>query len=381
MKILIRISALFTFLALFIAPLQAFAQDNSIGKVSASSACLMDADSGKLLYSKNADKRLPMASTTKVMTAIVALESGIPLDTVVKVPREAVGVEGSSVYLAEGERITLEALLYSLLLSSANDASVAIAVAVAGSLEAFVDMMNEKAELLGLCNTHFSNPHGLDAEDHYTTARELAKIMAYSSNNEEFMKICGTYKTVIPKQDDGTRVLINHNRLLKSDERVIAGKTGFTKKSGRCLVTLAECDGLRLISVTLNAPNDWSDHTSLYDFGFSNYKRVRLESISLTLPVVSGNKKSITVSSIEEPSLLIQSELADSIEVKIYAPRFLFAKINKGDEIGKAVYVCNGRIMASCTLYACEDVMQEHYRFSLFEWLNNILKGFIKWKR
>ena len=214
MKILIKITAFVIILLLTSTFIPALAQGNTIGSISARSACLVDADSGKLLYSKNADKRMPMASTTKVMTAIVALESKVPLDTVIKIPKAAVGIEGSSVYLKEGESIALEDLLYSLLLASANDASVAIAIAVAGSEDAFVELMNKKARELGLSNTHFSNPHGLDDKEHYTTARELAQIMAYALQNESFMTICGTYKKLL-QRDSGTRLLVNHNRLLK----------------------------------------------------------------------------------------------------------------------------------------------------------------------
>ena len=380
MKRLIKLTALLIAFLLTSSFVPIFAQGNTIGAISARSACLVDADSGKLLYSKNADKRMPMASTTKVMTAIVAIESKVPLDTVIKIPKAAVGIEGSSVYLVEGESITLEALLYSLLLSSANDASVAIAIAVAGSEDAFVELMNKKALELGLSNTHFSNPHGLDDKEHYTTARELAQIMAYALQNESFMTICGTYKKVL-QRDGGTRLLVNHNRLLKAYKGVIAGKTGFTKKSGRCLVSLAEREGLRLICVTLDAPNDWADHTSLYDFGFTNYKRVTPDRVAIDVPVISGTKGSVLVASQNELSMLIPSELSDKIEVTISAPRFLFADVKKGEMVGKAIYTCNGKILASAPLYACEDVAQIHYGFNLIDWLKNIIKGLKEWKK
>lgn len=380
MKILIKITAFVIILLLTSTFIPALAQGNTIGSISARSACLVDADSGKLLYSKNADKRMPMASTTKVMTAIVALESKVPLDTVIKIPKAAVGIEGSSVYLKEGESIALEDLLYSLLLASANDASVAIAIAVAGSEDAFVELMNKKALELGLSNTHFSNPHGLDDKEHYTTARELAQIMAYALQNESFMAICGTYKKVL-QREGGTRLLVNHNRLLKAYKGVIAGKTGFTKKSGRCLVSLAEREGLRLICVTLDAPNDWADHTSLYDFGFTNYKRVTPDRVAIDVPVISGTKGSVLVTSQNELSMLIPSELSDKIEVTISAPRFLFADVKKGEMVGKAIYTCNGKILASAPLYACEDIPKIHYGFNLIDWLKNIIKGLKEWKK
>ena len=199
--------------------------------VSARGAVLMEAESGDVVFGQNENARLPMASTTKIMTALVALEQ-LPLDTVVTVTRESVGVEGSSIYLVEGEVLTLEQLLYALLLESANDAAAAIAVAVAGSVEDFAVLMNEKAAELGLADTHFVNPHGLDHEDHYTTARELALIAKEALNNPAFREICSSRRKTIPLHgDEGVRVLINHNKLLTSYEGCIGVKTGFTTKT------------------------------------------------------------------------------------------------------------------------------------------------------
>ena len=171
-----------------------YAKEETISNISAKSACLIDATSGRVLYSKNSNQRMPMASTTKIMTAIVAIESGIPLNTQIKVPLEAVGVEGSSAYLKQNEVVTLELLLYALMLSSANDAAMAIAHTICGSAEKFVDLMNSKAYNLGLTNTHFTNPHGLYDEEHYTTAEELAKIMAYAMQNSDFANITSCQK-------------------------------------------------------------------------------------------------------------------------------------------------------------------------------------------
>ena len=182
--------------------------------LSAESAVLMCAENGEVYFSKNADAPLPMASTTKIMTALVALENSDVTDTV-QIDRRAVGIEGSSVYLTEGEMLTMENLLYALLLSSANDAAVAIAIEIGGSTEGFAELMNAKADEMGLENTHFDNPHGLDSENHYTSARDLAKITAAALENETFSKIVSTYKTTIPCIS-GTRVLINHNKLLRS---------------------------------------------------------------------------------------------------------------------------------------------------------------------
>lgn len=367
-------------LTLFGACIPSYATNGTIESISAESACLIEAQSGKTLYSKQSSKRLPMASTTKIMTAIIALESDIPLDTVISVPSEAAGIEGSSMYLSSGEKITLEELIYGLLLSSANDASVAIAICVGGNIEDFVDMMNKKADELKMTDTHFTNPNGLYDEDHYTSARDLCTLMAYCMQSTEFASISGCKKKIYPKGEDGVRILINHNRLLSSYNGVIAGKTGFTKKSGRCLVSCAERDGLRLIAVTLNAPNDWADHGALYDFGFSNYKRLYLDKVSLTIPVISGQSSEIHVSSSSDSVFLSSQANNSDLEKTIMAPRFVFAPIKAGDRIGTVVYKYNGKIIAELPICADEDVTEAQYRFNLFEWLIDTLKELI-WKK
>ncbi len=239
--------------------------------LSARSAALYDSSSQSFLYTKNADTRLPMASTTKIMTALVAIESS-PLDAIVNVSDEAIGTEGSSLYLKKGEQMTMEDLLFGLMLRSANDAAAAIAYNISGSIEAFADKMNEKAESMGLQNTHFTNPHGLDDKMHYTTAKELAIIASEALKNDTFYSIVSTKKRIIKNTDGEARLLINHNKLLNMYDDAIGVKTGYTKKSGRCLVGAAERDGVRLITVTINAPNDWKDHVSLFEYGFKMLK-------------------------------------------------------------------------------------------------------------
>lgn len=360
--VLVLCSSLFT--------LSSAAESNSLD-VSARAACLIDADSGRVLYGKSENTRLPMASTTKIMTAILALESGIPLSTVITVPREAVGIEGSSIYLAEGEKITLEALIYGLLLSSANDAAVTIAIAISGSVERFVALMNQKATSLGLSSTSFENPHGLDGDGHYTTARELALLMAYCVKNEVFLEISGTQKRVFPRGEDASRVMINHNRLLREDIGVISGKTGFTKQCGRTLVTCAERDGLRLICVTLNAPSDWNDHKKLYEFGFQSYQRVSFESISLEIPIISGKKDKVKAKSDSVSLFLSRSD--GEITYRVLAPRFLFAPAKQGDTVGQVVIRQNGKEIASLPLVLISGSERVKYGFDLFEWLIELL--------
>ena len=364
---LLLLSMLFPICAIF-----SYAKEEENTALSAKAACLMDADSGRLLFGKNENIKMPMASTTKIMTAIIALESGIPLDYEFIVPAEAVGIEGSSIYLEKGEKITLEALLYGVLLCSANDASIATALLVSGSVESFVNEMNKKAILLGLDSTNFDNPHGLYSDNHYTTAKDLALLMAYCIKNSKFTEISGCTKKVFPKEDCSTRVMVNHNKLLNENIGIIAGKTGFTKKSGRCLVSCAQRDGLRLIAVTLNAPNDWQDHKNLFDFGYNSYKNLNLNAISISIPLISGQKSSVRASS-NSISITIPKEYED-IDVVIEAPRFLFAGARKGNQIGLVLYKYRGKILASSPLLLCENADKIKYRFNLFEWLINLFK-------
>ena len=327
-------------------------------EVSAKSAVLMDASTGQVLYQKSAFVRLPMASTTKIMTAVIAIES-LDLQKEIEISPKATNIEGSSVYLYPNEKLTLESLLYAVLLESANDAASAIAIAVSGSIEAFADKMNEKAEQLGLCNTHFENPHGLDSEKHYTTAYDLAKLSSYALSNETFRKICSTYKKTIPlKGDEGVRVLLNHNKMLDLYQGAIGVKTGFTKKSGRCLVSAAERDGLLLVAVTLNAPNDWKDHTAMLDFGFSRYQKIIYAEkgmYSTSLPVVGGTAEKIKLVNNEELSATL-TKAHGEITSRIETPRFLYAPIEKGETVGKIIVLCEGREIACCSLIAEQTV-------------------------
>ena len=377
MRFFKRISAFIVILAILmsISSLFVSANDVVISNISAKSSCLIEAESGRLLYSKNGTKRMPMASTTKVMTAIVALESGIPLDTKIKVPKEAVGIEGSSVYLKQNELVSFEMLLYALMLSSANDAAVAIAYVVSGSVDNFVALMNKKADELGLADTNFTNPHGLYDENHYTTAENLAKIMAYAMKNQDFAKITSSKNKAFAREDGTSFALSNHNRLLKAYDGVIGGKTGFTKKSGRCLVTCAERNGLKLITVTLDAPDDWNDHAKLYDFGFANYERVYFDTQTIKMPVISGNKSEILAQS--DAFSIFSPKQRGEITVKINAPRFLFANINQGENVGEIVYLCNGKIIAATPLYSLSDVAKIKYKFNLFEFLRDLFKGLL----
>ena len=230
-------------------------------EVSATAAVLMDADMGQVLYEKNGDRQMLIASTTKIMTALVALERASPAD-VITVKQEHM-IEGSSMYLKPGERVTVEELLYGLLLCSGNDAAEALADGCGGTAS-FVRRMNSLAGELGMEDTSFENPSGLDGQAHYSTARDMARLAAYAAGNHTFVRLCSTRSVTI-----GGRTMTNHNRLLRAVPGCIGMKTGYTRAAGRTLVSAAERDGRRLVAVTLQDGNDWADHAALYDWGFA----------------------------------------------------------------------------------------------------------------
>ena len=342
--------------------------------LSAQSALLMEAESGSIVYEKNAHTRLPMASTTKMMTALVALDLAAP-DTVIAVDGRAVGIEGSSIYLCEGEKLTLEELLYALMLESANDAAVAIAIGLCGSEDAFVDAMNRKATSLGLSNTHFSNPHGLDAEAHYTTAYELAVIARAALQNSLLKTIVSTRKTTIPHQNtDGVRLLVNHNKMLRLYDGCIGLKTGYTQKSGRCLVSAAQRDGVTMIAVTLNSPDDWNDHTKLLDLGFSNYRNIELcpADFRLCLPIVGGKESYVTLGVTQSVSVTLPSG-SGVIEQTIECPRPIYAPVQEGAVCGRMLFFCDTNndgtkeTIADIPLVALYNVPEYSARLSLWQ--------------
>ncbi len=272
--------------------------------VSAQSAIVLEKDSGRVLYQKNAEKQMPMASTTKIMTAIVALEQGDPAAQV-QISPAAAGVEGSSMYLETGEKLTLEELLYGLMLSSGNDAAVAIAEHFGGT-EAFVGLMNQKAQEIGANNTHFANPNGLPDDTHYSTSHDMATITAYGLKNPKFAEIVATKSYQIAGEGKAyTRTLTNHNKLLNICEGCIGVKTGFTKAAGRCLVSAAQREDMTLICVTLNAPDDWNDHCNLYQDMFSKYKLTPILRAGKSLgdiAVLDSDTASLPISSAENYS-------------------------------------------------------------------------------
>lgn len=343
--------------------------------VSARSAILIEEKSGKVIWSKNADERLPMASTTKIMTALVAIENS-DVSEAVEVSPMAVGIEGSSIYLYEKEKLTLEDLLYALLLESANDAAAAIAIEIGGSIEGFAEMMNDKASELGLKDTHFTNPHGLDDAEHFTTARELAIITKAALENETFKSIVSTFKKTIPlNETEGVRLLINHNKMLKSYNGAIGVKTGYTKKSGRCLVSAAERDGVGFICVTLNAPDDWKDHHALLDHGFSLYESriiCKADEINLVQDIVGGTHEYVTVMTDKDISVILPKSAPTATATVELFP-FTYAPVESGEKLGRIIYKIDGKVVAEAPLYASYAVEMRPVKLSLWERLLSFL--------
>lgn len=318
--------------------------------VSAKAAILMHADSGRVLYEKNADEHMLIASTTKIMTAIVVLEH-CELDDLVEVDSRSAGIEGSSMYLKAGESYTVEDLLYGLLLVSGNDAASALALHVADSMEEFAELMNSKAAELGMTESSFKNAHGLDEEGHYSTARDMAKLAAYCMGNEDFARIAGTVSHTV-----GEQTLVNHNRLLREYDGCLGLKTGYTMAAGRTLVTCAERDGARYVCVTLNDPDDWDDHKALYDWAFANYSFAEVipAGLSYEVPLISGAEMTAPAETEGAAYALIKN--GESYDMELELPAFAFAPISEGERAGRAVACSDGQEIASVRIVYSEDV-------------------------
>ena len=329
--------------------------------VSARSYALVEQSTGRVILGADMDARLPMASTTKIMTGLLACESG-RLDETMTVPVEALTVEGSSMGLKPDEKLTLRDLVYGLMLESGNDAANAIAMLLGGSLDGFAAQMNQKAQALGLSGTHFANPSGLDAKDHYTTARDLARLGAYAMANADFAQIVGTRRISVPYEGiTNGRTLVNHNRLLASYAGEIGIKTGFTQKSGRCLVSCARRDGVELVLVTLDDPDDWDDHAELLDKGFSLIKaRTVLSSpITRAVKVAGGVTSSVSVRSPDSGSAALRTDATGEIKKRVNLPRQVKAPVKKGQKIGVLIFTLNGQTVSKADLTAVSSVKKK----------------------
>lgn len=308
--------------------------------VSSKACIVLCADTNQVLYGENQHKKMGIASTTKIMTAIIALEQGNTTD-IVTVSENAAGQEGSSVYLKPQDKVSLSDLLYALMLNSGNDAAMAIAEHIGKTPENFIVLMNEKAAELGCRNTHFENPSGLPDEDHYSTAYDMALIMSYAMKNEVFAKIVGTKEHQI-RTGDSITYLRNHNKLLWQYPDCIGGKTGFTKKSGRCFVSCAKKDGVTLVAVTLDAPDDWKDHKNLLDFGFQKAEMTPILSQNEILCTRRINGARLNILAGEDFSIPLKNGRKHRITIKVNLNETINEDIHYGTNLGYGeIYVGN----------------------------------------
>lgn len=324
---------------------------------SAECACVILADTGEIIYEKNAQQTHQIASTTKIMTGLLAIESEKLTETVT-VSANAASAEGSSIYIEQGDELTLEELVFGMLLNSGNDAACAVAEHLGGSVEDFARDMTDRARELGAVNTSFKNPSGLDADGHYSTAYDMAVLTSYALQNEKFREIVSTKNAQI---DVGGAVcyLKNHNKLLWSYEGCIGVKTGYTKSTGRCLVSAAERDGVTLVAVTLGAPDDWNDHKKMLDFGFSNTenKTVVLQGESLKSFSAGGiSFNAIAGDGVSIPTLKKKEANVEIILHTIKAPT---KSIIKNEKIGYAECIRNGKLIKTFDLLCDRDVVIE----------------------
>ena len=323
-----------------------------VNALSAEKAILMDAATGRVLYEKNAKERSLIASTTKIMTALIVCEQCNVLDRM-EIPKEAVGIEGSSMYLKEGEVLTIQELLYGLMLHSGNDAATALAIYCGGTVEGFVQLMNDKAHRLGLTDTHFENPHGLDSSGHYSTAKDLAVLGAYAMENPIFRQTVSTKSLKV-----GTRHLTNHNKLLWRIEGVEGIKTGYTKAAGRILVSSATKDGRRLVAVTINAPQDWNDHESLYSVGFRDFTLRRIVDageVLGTLEVESGREKSVDL--VAEEGFTYPLKPQEKVTIRLQKPGFVYAPLEENAFAGYAYICVDGNSVGKVRLVYSDTVL------------------------
>jgi len=346
-------------------------------KLTARSAIVMDTVTGQILYERDIDARRYPASTTKMMTLIVALEHG-KLDDIVTVSKNAEGVEGSTLWLVQGDKIPLGELLTGMMMHSGNDATVAVAEHIAGSVPAFVRMMNDKAEELGANSTHFMNPNGLPDEKHYTTAYDLAKIAAYGYSLPHFEEIVGKQEALYDWVKDPAKKLRNENQMLWLYRGANGVKTGYTDAAGRCLVSAARRDGMQLVAVVLDSYYMWNDSIALLDYGFQNAHPktlVKKGEVVAKVDVADGNHDELELVAAESLVAVEKTGETAKVERKVEVPREVAAPIKKGDVIGKVVCYYDGKAQGSIYLLAAQDV--EYYSFwdNLLKTLRDFWKG------
>lgn len=338
--------------------------------VSAKAAVVVNADDGTVLYAKNEKMHLAIASTTKIMTALLTLEAARNENRAVTIRPEMIRVEGSTMGLRSGDRLTLKDLAAGMLTVSGNDAANAAAFAVSGTLKMFAVRMNERAASLGMKDTHFVTPSGLDDAGHYSCAYDMALLACAAMKNTDFARITGETELKIRfLNPEGTRTFENHNKLLRMYSGCTGVKTGYTRKAGRCLVSSAEKDGVRVIAVTLNDPDDWAEHKTLLDYGFSRLVSRSFDDTDcrISLPAVGGAKDSVMISGTDGGSLVLRKEEAETLTRTVELPRFLYAPISAGQVLGKTCYRSGGKTVMETELVSAEEIPKVERRKSWFE--------------
>ncbi len=351
------ISFLLIFMLYTCFPLSAFADTQP--QVSAKSAVLINADNGQILFAKDENTKRPMASTTKIMTALLTLEAAAVNNKIVTITDKMVRVEGSSMGLLPGDQLSLKNLAAGMLIVSGNDAANSAAIAISGSTEAFSDLMNKRAKELNLTNTHFVTPSGLDDDEHYTTASDLAALAEAAMKNPDFAEIAGSkLMNVQYNSPEQTRRFTNHNKLLNLYQGCTGVKTGFTKKAGRCLVSAAQKNGVNLIAVTLNAPDDWTDHQQMLNYGFTKLTSYPIDdsNYKIDLPVIGGTRENTSVYGTAGNSIVVNTEDSSSIIRSVEVPHFIYAPVEVGQVLGTVRYMIGTQTIASTELVASVQV-------------------------
>lgn len=349
---------------------------NALG-ISAESAVLYCADNKKVYFSKNENKRVRPASTTKIMTALLTLEYAARNNKAVEFTEKMMS-EGSSMYLEPGEVLTLRDLAVGILLCSGNDAANAAAISISGSKEKFAALMTKRARKIGMNNTNFVTVNGLDDDNHYTTAYDMALLMAEALKNQDFKSITARKTDTVKfiKPDNKITSYSNHNRLLSTYEYCIGGKTGYTMSAGRCLVSAAVKDGLTLIAVTMNDKRDWADHTAMYNYGFENYRMKELDDNNFFLDVdtVGGEKTKTTVGGVGNSRFVLKPSDYNKVKRTILMDNFLYAPLKENSEVGEIIYTLNGKRIARHSITVVENNSSKKENKSIFE----IIEGFFK---
>ncbi|MBQ8882719.1 MAG: D-alanyl-D-alanine carboxypeptidase [Clostridia bacterium] len=353
------LSLFFTLIALFL-PFVSYENAGASVATSAGGMAVIEKDSGRVIASKNANKKMPMASTTKIATAITVIERVKNLNEKIRIPKQAIGVEGSSIYLNDQDELSILDLLHGLMLQSGNDCAVALALTVGGSLAEFAKMMNETARTAGAENTNFVTPHGLHDDNHYTTALDLAKISAYAMKNPVFAKIVSTKKhTTSWGGRNYDRVIINKNKILSTYDGGDGIKTGFTKKAGRCLVSSATRNGMTIIAVTLNCGAMFEECRKLMDYAFDNYENYDLSkylSLDKTATVIGGVENFVRLAPRGEINYpLTKSELSKLV-IDINGVENMVAPVKNGQENGKIQFLLENRLLFERKLYTINGV-------------------------